>query len=482
MGKETTGTAKGKSPVCYEYHDSQGGQPTSSPPSPKPHREFRLTDSGNAERFAAQHGDDVRYVYSWHKWLVWDGKRWRGDAMAAVEQLAKATVRRMYQDAGTLIDDRARQELGTYARKSESAASRTNMVRLARSEPPIPIEPDALDTNPWLLNCENGTLDLKTGKLREHRRQDFLTKLAPVVYDSSAAAPGWQSFLDRIFAEDAEMIHFVQRLLGYCITGHVGEQVLPILYGTGANGKSTLIETVMAALGPDYSAKAPRDLLLAKRNAHPTELTVLHGRRLVVASETEDGGRLAEAVVKESTGGDTITARRMKEDFWQFKPTHKFLLATNHRPEVRGTDNAIWRRLLLIPFDVTIPPEERDKDLPEKLKAELPGILRWCVEGCLKWKRSSLCSPGNVLAATNTYRAEQDPLQGFLQECCIVEPDAGAPATDLFTAYQKWSGNKAMKQKRFGQALTEQRMGSKRVHGRTWRTGVGLLVDWATAG
>ena len=251
---------------------------------PAPRRDFPLTDSGNAERFADQHRDDVRYVYQWGKWLVWDSKRWRTDATAAVERLGKATVRQMYTDTSGIENDGLRRELATFARKSESADRRASMLRLARSELPIPIEPASLDADPWLLNCANGTLDLRTGRLREHRREDFITKLTPVVYDANAKAPVWEAFLSRIFDGDVELVQFVQRLLGYCLTGRVSEQVLPILYGSGSNGKSTLIEIIMAVLGEDYSAKAPRDLLLAKRYAHPTEMTILHGRRLVAAS------------------------------------------------------------------------------------------------------------------------------------------------------------------------------------------------------
>ena len=277
--------------------------------------DFHLTDSGNAERFADQHGDKVRYVYQWGKWLMWDGKRWSLDAMAAVERLGKATIRSIYQIAGGIENETLRKDTASHARKCESADRRSAMLRLARSEMPIPINPETLDINPWLLNCENGTVDLQTGALLGHRREDFMTKMSPVTYDQYAQAPKWLQFLDRVFAGNAETISFLQRLLGYCLTGTVGEQVLPIFYGPGANGKSTLIETILSVFGPDYAAKAPRDLLLAKRHAHPTELTILHGRRLVVASETEDGCRLAESAVKESTGGDTVTARRMRRGF-----------------------------------------------------------------------------------------------------------------------------------------------------------------------
>ncbi|KKL48584.1 hypothetical protein LCGC14_2324030, partial [marine sediment metagenome] len=237
---------------------------------------------------------------------------------------------------------------------------------LKMAMPELPITSGKFDVDPWLLNVMNGTIDLRTGARREHRREEFLTKMCPVAFDPDAKAPTWERFLHRIFDGNDVTIQYMQRLCGYCLTGDVSEQILPIFFGKGANGKTTLIETLMAMLGTDYAAKAPRDLLMARRGSpHPTELTVLHGRRLVAAVETEDGCRLAESVVKEVTGSDTITARKLYQNYWQFAPTHKIILATNHTPEVRGRDHAIWRRLALIPFAVTIPERERDLRLLE---------------------------------------------------------------------------------------------------------------------
>lgn len=434
-----------------------------------------LTDSGNAERFAAQHGANVRFCHPWGKWLVWDGRRWKIDDTGEVERLTKATVMRIHGEASQVIDDGLRQEVAKHARVSESVSRRTALLRLSQSEPPIPVSPGSLDADPWLFNVENGTIDLTTGELREHRREDFITKAAPVEYDPAATAPTWLEFLNRIFAGDRDLIAYMRRFCGYALTGDVSEQVLPIFYGTGANGKSTLIETMMALLGADYSAKAPRDLLLANRNNHPTELTILHGRRLVVCTETEDGCRVAESQVKELTGGDTISARRMREDFWQFKPTHKVVLVANHKPAVRGTDHAIWRRLALVPFTVTIPPEEQDRRLLEKLRRELPGVLRWCVAGCLLWKGNGLGRPQAVERATAGYRTEQDVLGGFLAECCVLDPGARASAKALLDGYRDWSGDKAMNARRLGQALNERGLSSKEINGHFWRFGVGML-------
>jgi putative DNA primase/helicase len=229
------------------------------------------------------------------------------------------------------------------------------MLDLARSEPGIPILPDQMDTHPWLLNCANGTLDLKRGNLREHQQEDYLTKLCPFEFHPEAKAPTWEKFLMQILVRES-LIRFVQKLMGYSLTGDVSEHILAIFWGVGANGKSTLINAILTVLGEDYAIKANRDLFMArKQDNHPAQLARLFGKRLVVALETHEGARLDEGLVKELTGGDPICARRMREDPWQFVPTHKAILVTNHKPEIRGTDEGIWRRQRLVPFTVSNP-------------------------------------------------------------------------------------------------------------------------------
>ncbi len=342
-----------------------------------------LTDSGNAERFADQHGDKVRYCYPWNGYLAYDGARWARDCVGAVEQLAKQTARSILKEASGESDDDRRKALVKYATRSESGQSRASMLRLAQSEPGIPIMPEQLDQDVWALNCPNGTIDLRTGNLRPHRREDHITKLCHVVYDSDATCPRWIEFQDRICDGHESLIAFKQRFYGYCLTGDVSEQVLLILYGGGANGKSTEVNTFLRLLGEDYAMKAPADFLMVKRGEHPTAQAGLYGMRFVACVETDEGRRFAESMVKDLTGSERIRARRMREDFWEFDPTHKIILASNHKPTVRGTDHAIWRRIRLVPFAVTIPESEQDKSLPGKLLTELPGILAWCVRGCL---------------------------------------------------------------------------------------------------
>jgi putative DNA primase/helicase len=435
-----------------------------------------MTDTGLAERFAKRHGGKVRYCHPWHCWLVWDGTRWSNDNTGAVGLLAKETVLSLLAEAAQINDDDKRRNLMREVRQAETAARRAAIVQLARSEPSIPILPDAIDRDPWALNCPNGTLNLKAGSIREHRPTDFITKICPVPFDQNATAPTWLAFLDKIFEQNRELINFLQRLLGYCLTGDVSEQVLPIFHGIGSNGKSTLINVISIMMGMDYSIKAPTGFLVTKKqDAHPTELADLFGKRLIAAVETDEGRRLAEALVKELTGGDRIRARRMHENFWEFSPTHKVVLACNHRPEVRGTDHAIWRRIRLVPFNVVIPDHQQDKRLPEKLKAELPGILAWCVRGCLDWQRDGLGYPPAVESATRSYRADQDVVGAFLLERCVTGSSFRAKASALYESYKEHCGDHAISLQRFGKQLTERGFRRFTSNG-SWYDGIGLVT------
>jgi putative DNA primase/helicase len=393
-----------------------------------------------------------------------------------VDQLGKQTVRSILHEAAEEMDDDDREALANFAKRSESVARRDAMLKLARSEPPIPIWPEALDKDSLILNCLNGPIDLRTGKLCEPRRENYITKLCRVAYDPKALCPTWLATLDRCLNRDYELIDYLQRFIGYCLTGDVSEQVLNIWHGVGANGKSTVLNTAMEMLGADYSMKATADLLLMKRNTdHPTALTDLHGRRLVACIETDDNRRLAEALVKELTGSDPIRARRMREDFWQFLPSHKVVLACNHKPAVHGTDHAIWRRLKLVPFNVVIPPKERDKQLPVKLRAEMPGILAWAVRGCLDWQRYGLGEPKAITEATANYQTSEDTLLNFISECCVMGPDAKVKASDLLAAFKGWSGDKRVSAKRLATGLTDRGVQRYTSNG-IWYRGLGLTT------
>jgi len=421
---------------------------------------FSLTDSGLAERFAMQHGDAVRYCRPWGKWLAWDGTRWKLDDLGRVDQLAKQTVRSIFREAADEADPDRREELARFALRCESIGKRKAMIELGKSEPPIPILPADLDANLWALNCLNGTVDLRTGKLREHRPDDRITKLAPVEYHVDASAPLWESVLQKVFDGNQTLIGYVHRLFGYATCGEVTEHVLPICHGVGSNGKSTILNAVKETLGEDYAIEAPPDLLMLRHGQHPTELARLHGRRIVVALETEEGRRLAESLMKQLTGGDTISCRRMREDFWEFQPTHTIFVGCNHKPVIKGTDWGTWRRIALIPFHIIIPESEQDKRLPLKLQEEAPGILAWLVRGCLAWQAIGLQPPAEVQLATAAYRDAEDVFGAFLTESCILEPDVTVPAKDLYRAYKKYcesNGEKILPQRAFGIRMTDRK-------------------------
>ncbi len=397
-------------------------------------RVYALTELGNSERLIDRHGKDFGYVPPWGRYLVYDGTRWRVDDNGAVRRMGKDTVRSIYAEAKDAPDDARRKAIAQHAIRSESRNRIDAMIDLAKDE--VPVAPDKLDADPWKLNVLNGTVDLRTGELLPHSRADLITKITQVRYDPDAKAPVFETFLEKVLLNEA-LRKFVQRSLGYSLTGSVQEQILLFLYGTGANGKTTLMNVVLGLTG-DYGKQAAPDLLVAKGTTHPTELADLFGARFVASTEVEDGRKLAENLTKQLTGGDRIKARYMRQDFWEFAPSHKIWLSANHKPEVRGTDYAIWRRIKLIPFGVTIRKEDQDSRLPEKLKEEMPGILAWAVRGCLEWQAEGLGEPKEVTQATESYKAEQDVLAAFIEECCVVEAGAWVKFKDLYAVYQAW--------------------------------------------
>lgn len=472
-----------------------------------------LTDRGNATHLVQRHGEDLLYCHPWQKWLAWDGARWRPDDTGEAMRRAKRTIQALYDETAANISRIAEELQQTadldgkvnlraslkeaerrlaWALKSEQAPRLEALLSLARSDRPI--LPANLDTDPYLLNVTNGTLDLRTGTLRPHRREDLATKLCPTPYDSRAECPRFLLALGAIVGGDQELVQFVQRFLGYALTGDVREQVLPIWWGAGANGKSTLLTAILETVGPDYAGTAPVELLTDNRgNQHPTILADLFGKRLLVAAETDQGRRLNESRLKRLTGGDAVKARRMREDWWEFAPTHKLVLVTNHKPEVKGTDHAIWRRLRLVPFTVQfldheapenagkeIPPHLRiDRHLHEALRAERPGILAWLVRGCAEWLRNGLPSPPAVLAATKQYREDQDVVGEFITTRCVTGADYRVRASDLYGEYKQWfaeerGDERPMSGKAFGGAMTERRFERYTANG-TWYRGISLL-------
>jgi putative DNA primase/helicase len=442
---------------------------------------FNLTEQGNAARLIHRHGHNLRYCFPWGRWLVYDEKRWKVDDTGEVLRLAKETVASIYQEAAAAADEVARKAVAKHAMRSESGAKIREMIFLARDQ--VPVTPDNLDAAPDVLNVENGTVDLQTGDLREHRREDLITKLAPVEYDPNADASTWVAFLERVLPSE-DLRGFVRRAAGYSATGATSEQCMFINHGVGANGKSTFQEAISSALG-DYALRAPTEMLLAKRaGGVPNDVARLKGARFVSASETEEGRRLAESLVKDLTGQDTITARFMRAEWFDFKPTHKLWLSTNHKPEIRGTDLAIWRRIRLVPWSVSIPPAEQDRNLPQRLHQELPGILAWIVQGCLEWRGEGLKAPNEVRRATMDYRAEMDVLAGFISDCCEVGAEHRSYASDLYKAYKLWceeTGEQRETQTKFGRRLSEKghaNGGKGGRRGAAIRLGISLTEEW----
>jgi len=312
------------------------------------------------------------------------------------------------------------------------------MVELTQSAPGLQVAQSVLDADPWLLNVQNGTLNPQTVKFREHRREDLITKIIPTKYDPQATCPQWNAFLEQVMPDNQDQIKFLQKAIGYSLTGSTKEQVLFILYGTGANGKTTFISVIHSLLG-DYAMNTPTETLLVKRgNGIPNDVARLRGARFVSANEAEHGKYLAEALVKQLTGGDKITARYLYGEYFDFDATCKFFVTVNHKPNIKGTDHAIWRRIRLIPFIVTIPPEKRDPSLTDKLKSELPGILNWALEGCKFWQEEGLEPPETVKSATKDYRVEMDLIGEFFTDCCIEDINAKTPFGDLYETYTIW--------------------------------------------
>lgn len=336
----------------FAQDDRPGYEPrpvvTSGPPP-------TLTDTGNAERFAAQHAGHIRYCYAQKSWYVWVGTHWRRDPGDAIARMAKETAKSIYLEAATATSEDRRKVTGQWAAKSEDERRRRAMVDLARSEPGIPIEPEELDRDPWLLNVANGTLQLKTRALQPHRREDFITRIIPIAYDPDAPCPTWEGFIKHILGGKAPVMRFVQKAIGYSLTGETSEQVLFIFHGTGSNGKTTLLETTSLLLAP-YAAQVAAETLLARDTdaLAMNDLFTLQGARFVVAIESDMGRRLAESLVKRVTGSDTIKAKKLYTDVFAYRPTYKLFLATNHKPTIWGTDHAMWRRIRLVKFDVVI--------------------------------------------------------------------------------------------------------------------------------
>jgi putative DNA primase/helicase len=398
-----------------------------------------------ALRFAQENEANLRYCAAWERWMQWDGVRWAPDKTFLATDYVRDLCRRAAEGADS--ESRAANNLGM-------ARTVRAVEYLARTDRRLAASAEEWDSDPWLLNTPSGVVDLKTGEIRDPAPAFHMTKVTGTA--AGGDCPTWMQFLRRITDNDLDLQSYLQRVLGYALTGDTSEHALFFGYGTGSNGKSVLIDTAAAILG-DYHRTAPIETFTESRgDRHPTELAMLMGARLVTSVETEEGRRWAESRIKTMTGGDRVSARFMRQDFFEYDPQFKLLIAGNHKPGLRSVDEAMRRRLHLIPFAVTIPKEERDPKLKAKLKAEWPGILAWMIEGCREWQLVGLAPPPAVRAATEAYMEAEDALSAWIDEKCERDPQAWAASTDLFASWSGWAsarGEEPGNARKFAQAL-----------------------------
>jgi putative DNA primase/helicase len=385
-----------------------------------------------------RYGGGLRYHRSLG-WLAWDGTRWLVDAKEVAMAAAKATVRS--------IDAEVRGQRATqvevyakWALKSEARSHLLAMVDLAGADPALGVAIEDLDADPYLVNCSNGVYDVRTGELYPHDPARLLTRQTNAAYRPDAECPSWLRFLQRV-QPDPEIRDFLQRAAGYSITGLAAWHALLLCFGNGANGKTTFLEALRHAFG-DYAQQTPTSTLMRRRPGDASnDVARLRGARFVVATESEQDQRLAESTIKRLTGGDTLSARYLFKEYFDFAPSHTLWLSTNYRPRVLGTDDGIWRRLVLLPWGVTINTDEQDPDLPAKLRAEADGILCWALTGAAVVLTDGLTVPVSVIDATEVYRVEQDLLGDFLEERCTTGPGQWVTNVDLYAAYSECCKN-----------------------------------------
>jgi putative DNA primase/helicase len=386
-----------------------------------------LSEEALALAFAERHADGLRYVAKWGTWLRWDGACWRHDHTRKVFTLARALCREV---ANGVNSSKERKRIA-------SAKTRAAVVALAGEDHRLVATMDQWDTDPWLLNTPGGVVDLRTGKLREHRADDYMTKITAV--SPGGKCPKWLKFLQRVTGSDIELQRYLQRVAGYCLTGVTTEQQLFFFYGSGNNGKGVFTLALSGILAEYHRTASIETFTVSKTDRHPTELAGLVGARLVTSAETEEGRRWSEARIKELTGCDKITARFMRQDFFDFYPQFKLAILGNHVPGLRTVNKAITRRFNRVPFTVTITDAEVNKNLAAELQAEWPGILQWAVEGCREWQRIGLAPPKAVTDATEEYLESQDLIGAWLEDCCECNGKYWESVTILFENWKIWA-------------------------------------------
>jgi len=408
---------------------------------------FSLTDIGNGERFAVQNKDRVRYCFKWDKngkWLVWTGKRWKIDDGEMVERLAKRTVKKIYDEAKNEPNPKVSRIIANHAVKSSSDNQRRAMIFAARSEKGLPIERWRLNQPRMLLNVKNGTVDLKTGTLREHKAEDFITQITPYNYNPQAKCPKWLSFLSDVMHGSQENIDYLQRAVGFSITGEISSQAFFILWGDGENGKSTFMNTIKGILGSEYSHQANRDTLIQKKfkSSATNDMADLRDVRLLYAHETESGERLNESFLKQVSGGENLRCRHLYSEDEEFEPTVKIWISSNYKPGIKGIDRGIWRRVIFIPWKYVVDPKKRIDDYHKVLLSEEgEGILAWAIEGAKVWANEKGLGkkPQEIEEATKEYESEMNPLDRFFEECLKKEKNSKIKSAELYLMWTYWA-------------------------------------------
>lgn len=445
---------------------------------------FAATDMGNAHRLVKHHGALIRYVPGWD-FLVWSGSRWKKDDTEGSIRIGKDTVRSMIVDAADHLKYWASEKIEVlkakallkHAERSSSMGRLKAMVEASRSEKGVVMRNNDFDTDLMLLNADNCTIDLRTGEAQVHEPSHYITKKTPAIYDPEAKCPTWEMFLLDVF-QTPELVSYIQRVLGYCITGETREQCAFIFHGTGSNGKSTLLQTVLRVLGPDYASQLNSSTLVEHREGSSAnnDVAALQGIRMVSCIEVGSGRRLNEELVKQFTGQDRIRARFLYEESFEFEPQFKLIIAANHKPEIRGQDYGMWRRVRLIPFKRTFKETEKDVLLPQRLAAESSGILRWLVEGAKQWLDHGLVTPEVVKEATLEYKDEMNEIGDFIGTT-FAGPDLSCGATEIYTAYCRYmeGRGKPMTQTAFGRRLDDLGFVSAKQRGIRVRLGISML-------
>nr|DAQ29224.1 MAG TPA: dsDNA helicase [Caudoviricetes sp.] len=406
-------------------------------------RAYTFDDMGNAERFVDLFGENVRYCYTEKKWYFYNSMRWSVDNLGVILRMADKCVEAMKAEAKLYLQ--ADEESGGDMAKAfekhikSSRSNKSKKAMLNEIEHHLPILPIQMDRYKMALNTPSGIINLKNGDVKAHNPEYYFTKITSVDCAEAADCPRWLAFLDDIFAGDKDLIRYIQKAVGYSLTGSTAEQCAFFLYGTGRNGKSTFIDVIRDVFG-DYAANIQPETIMVKSsqsNAINSDIARLKGARLVTSVEPNEGVRLNEGLLKQLTGDDTVTARKLYSEEFEFKPEFKLWMATNHKPIIRGTDTGIWRRIHMIPFNVQIPEDKVDKNLTHKLKAEMTAIFKWCIDGCLMWQREGLQMPAAVLKSVREYRREMDVISAFIEDKCTLE--GTVQASMLYAAYASWA-------------------------------------------